>query len=496
MADVRGDGLTDLYERFLAFEKTSGVAGRTVAGVRAWALVRVGVFSLYVLPKSLPVGPAHPDFGVKKGGGGPLRLGGRVKRFLARLYARLRFSPRHAVRPRDILFSLMPRMMRLPDGRAVAQMLDFFIPDLACSSAVLEARKPGDAYPPHPNGRRVFRLDGYVGRLSSFMRTRQDVADEAAAFAAQTASELSAAFGVEVDVAKFAGLVRRAVCAELFYGPQFRAWLRRLRVKCVVTVVHYSRINQILCAAAHAEGIPVVELQHGTIYSAHPAYNLPHRDARYAPDYLFAWGRHWAGQTRNYALRKVVCAGYPALEYLLGGHAPKGRDGRRRIVFISQGTIGADLSRRAVELRGLLPGDRYAVVYKLHPNESKTWRELYPWLVGSGVEVVSSAERSIYDLFREASATVGVYSTAVIESLMWNVRGYVFGDLPGGDTMAPFLREGVLESVTSARELARHLEADPALADARVDGSCFWQPHAAANVVAALHEIVERGELP
>ena len=486
------DGLAAIYERYLRFETHSRIGGRLLAGVPVWRLMRMWLFCSHLLPRLVDIGAAHPDLRGGREGTKPPR-GTRVR--LKALKDRLLYSPSPLSIRRDILFALKPRQMRMSDGREVAQMLDFFITKLNSSSAVLELRKPGETYPPRPDWQRVYHLDGYDGRYRAFVRSRPDVKGEARRFAERMRSELADAFGVELDLDLLTRLVTRHVCMQLFYGPLFRDWLRKLKVRCVVTSVNYSTVNQILCASAHDEGIPVVELQHGTVYPAHPAYNLPERDERYSPDYLFAWGRHWAEQTRNYALRGTLCTGYPALEHLLTHNPPQHRDGPRRIVFISQGTIGAELSRRAVELRRALPAERYAIVYKLHPNETNTWRELYPWLSDSGVEVVTSSQISVYMLFQKASAVVGVYSTAVIESLMWNLKGYVFTDLPGGDTMTPFLQSGVLEGVDSVRGLVGRLESGADGRGVGVDGSRFWQRDSVAAIVTALEEIVRNGLL-
>lgn len=492
MKNGQHGGLVTLYERFRDYELSSQIEDLQIAGVSAWPLVRFSVFSNGLLPQLMDIGEAHPDLKSRK----TLRKSARgAFARLRSLKDRLLYSPSFSCRSYDILFALTPRQMRLADGREVAQMLDFFMADLGCSAAVLESRKPGEGYPFRPNWQKTFHLDGYAERLRSFIRSRRDVAEDAKAFSGKVVAELRMLFGVDLDVEKLSRAVARAVCLQLFYGPLFQHWLRRLKVKCVVTVVNYSTLNQVLCSSAHLEGIPVVELQHGTVYPAHPAYNLVRINGCYAPDYLFAWGPYWAEQTRNYALRKILCLGYPALEYWLRNNPPRQKNGPRKVVFISQGTIGAELSRRAVELRELLPMERFEIVYKLHPNETDAWRELYPWLLDSGIEVVSSLNTSIYELFQDASATVGVYSTAVIEGLMWNLKGYVFGNLPGGDTMVPFLQEGVLENVPSSEVLARCLERETGEHEHKVDGSWFWQPHAVANIVAALHKIVETGEV-
>ena len=485
---------SEAFERFLAFERRTGVGRREVCGVCVWPLVRFAVYSNLILPAVIPMGHPHPDMGMRSS-----RKGGFFPKLLRRVSAllwRLRYSPSCARDTCDILFSLTPREMTLPDGRRVSQLLDFFLSDLHPAYAVLEGRGPCNSYPPH-RWRRVFHLDGYQGRLEDHRRQlRKKAAVAVRAFAEECAAGLAAEFGVPVDVESLFQRLCAGMAFRSYYYPLFRQWLRRLQVKCVVTVVNYARVNLVLGEAAHDEGIPVVELQHGTVYPAHAAYNLPDRDTAHSPDYLFAWGQHWAEQTRNYALRKTICTGYPVMEWMRCHYPVKEGGDIRKIVFISQGTIGGELSRYAVDLAKGLSRDRYAVVYKLHPNESKSWRTLYPWLDTGEVEVVSSAERSIYELFGEAYATVGVYSTAVIEGLMWGVRAYVFADLPGGDTMTPFLAVGLLEKVSSAEDLAKRLQsADAVGRKERIDGSRFWESGSALRIVSALEEIVKNGEL-
>jgi hypothetical protein len=244
----------------------------------------------------------------------------------------------------------------------------------------------------------------------------------------------------------------------------------------------------ILAKAAHSLGLQVVELQHGTVLRSHPAYNLPPNDSPYSADVLLTWGEFWSCQLRNYPLAGTVETGYPYLEYHLGV-CPRvhGRD-RVEILFISQGAIGGELSKIAVELRSLLAHGKFRIRYKLHPGESRTWRDLYPWLKDCGVEVVENGSENIYSCFASADVAVGVYSTALVEGFVWGLETYVFGNIPGGGAMAPFCGDGFARFVSSAAELAGmitdrkdergHLSAG--------DVSRYWKNSAADNIAAAL----------
>lgn len=484
--NARIQTVTDAYERFLAFERRTGIGSRSVCGVRVWPLIRVDVFNRHMLPLVAPMSSPHPDMRLEKHG--------QPKGWIARLHSwwwRLRYGiplfPRHY----DVLFSLTPRQIKLPDGRELAQNLDFFLPKFTGTYAVLEWRYGNAAYPRRA-WPRIFHLDGYLGRFRSFRRRSGGDGEEIRRFAVECCRELDADFGIRPDPDALSRKAGGALAYYQFFMPLFRQWIRRLGLKCVVTVVHYSTRNQVLCAAARAEGVPVVELQHGTIVPTHAAYNLTAPDADYSPDYLFAWGRIWVENTRNYALRKCVCVGFPLLEWMMRRYPPVRGSGPRRIVFLSQGTIGAELSRRAVELAAVLPSDRFTVQYKLHPNESKSWRSLYPWLQDGKVEIVPGGDRSVYDMFGEASAVVGVYSTALIEALMWGIRTYVFTDIPGTDFMRPFLGRGLLVGVGSASDLCTCLtgEGDGSVSE-KIDASLFWENQSASRIASELQKVVK-----
>ena len=65
--------------------------------------------------------------------------------------------------------------------------------------------------------------------------------------------------------------------------------------------------------------------------------------------------------------------------------------------------------------------DKYNFVYKLHPNEWKTWKSEYPYLVNSGVQVIDNNEKDLYYYFSISDIQIGVYSTALFEGYGFNL---------------------------------------------------------------------------
>lgn len=485
-------GTLSAFERFLSFERGAGLFSREACGVRFWHFIRFSLYSGTILPHFVPMGTAHPDLTVR-----PADTAKRWTRFLrVRGWVdRVIYNPSLAFRRRDVLVALAPRITRLEGGRRVRLAVDFFLGGLRSSHAVLEYPMPGSGYAEHDGAGRIFRWGQAQRAFKAFKASAAFAAlsGELERVASGLSDEIAATLGVEVDKSWLFRKVGSAVAMDRAVIPLLRCWLKRLGVRCVVEVVHYAERNFALTRAAHDLGIPVVELQHGTVYPAHAAYNLSVADSAYSPDYLLGWGDYWLRQARNFPAKKAVSVGYPFLERALADNPRKVHGGVPLVLFISQGTIGKRLSELAAEL-GRISGNACRIVFKPHPNEMKSWRRLYPALSDSGVEVAEDAARGIYSWLAEADAVAGVYSTAMIEGLVWGTKAYVFRSLPGADTMASFCSGGAAEYVDGAEDLAARLRlqfAAQASGAAPFDRTEFFADNAAANVAAAIDRIAE-----
>ena len=460
------DSLSSVFARFSAFERDADLFSREVCGVRFWHHIRFNVYSKLVLPRFVPMDAAHPDMRMKSA-----RKSGfadRVASLVSGGWRSLRMltlgNPSFALKRRDVLISLSPRTTTLPDGRRIRIAVDFFAGKLKSSWCVLEFPVGASDCPPNDGPGRVFRWEAAkraAGRFRSsaaFKALRPEIVSAAE----RLSRELSERFGIDVDEAAVGRGIGSAVVMELAAVPLLRGWLRRLGVRCVVEVVHYSAVNMALTRAAHEVGIPVVELQHGTIYPAHAAYNLSVKDSGCSPDFLLGWGERWLKQTSNFPRRDSIAVGYPYIESFYLALPRRAAAGVFRVLFVSQGTVGRELADMAVELSRLLPPPRFRITFKLHPNEMRSWRRLYPRLAGSAVAVVDDASVSVYECFADSDVTVGVCSTALIEGFVWGLRAYVMRGLAGADTMAQFCNGEQAKYVDAVNELASCISGDAA----------------------------------
>jgi hypothetical protein len=229
----------------------------------------------------------------------------------------------------------------------------------------------------------------------------------------------------------------------------YRRFLERVNPEVVVLIVGYSK--ETLIEVCKEKNITVVELQHGIIYSGHFGYSYSgDRTKDMFPDYLLTWGEFWSKDVEfpipdDY----VIPVGYPYLEKSRKEYNNAVR--REQILFISQGTIGEQLSKFALEVEQH-PNIDYNVIYKLHPGEYDRWRKEYPWLINTNIRVIDNSGPSLYNLFDESRAQVGVGSSAIYEGLAFELETYVY-DCPGSEALQPLIDDGSAKLISSSDEL-------------------------------------------
>jgi hypothetical protein len=254
-------------------------------------------------------------------------------------------------------------------------------------------------------------------------------------------------FGVEVS------LIEKT--QRLLRNRRNRLWLyenliEKINPSLVVVVVSYGK--HLLIEACSKKGVPVVEIQHGVIYPSHLGYAFPNnREKKVFPDYLLTWGKFWGKSTElPIPSERVIPVGFPYLEKTKDKY--KDIKSKEKILFISQGTIGADLSKFALKV-SQHPDIDHQIVYKLHPGEYDRWKDNYPWLVNADIEVISSSEPPLYQLFAESTVQVGVGSTAIYEGLAFNLETYIY-DCQENKVMSPLIKKESAKLISTCDELA------------------------------------------
>jgi hypothetical protein len=317
----------------------------------------------------------------------------------------------------------------------------------------------------------AFKGYALLRRWGSFRRAVRAAAGDVGA-------TLEKELGLSPGLARLDRLVWNAVRVHHGWGEMCERLLDRVRPELVINVVHYNWTALALTARAHRRGIPVVELQHGTVSPEHIAYNVGCRQVSpTTPDYFLSFGEFWSEMVRGLGLpeERVPAIGFSWLENRIAA-APRAPS--KTLLVLSQRSIGVALSRLAVDVAKRLAPQGWRVIYRLHPGEIADHGERLPWLQGAPLEV-STGKLDLYRQFGEVGAQLGVYSTALFEGVAFSLPTLI-ARLPGSESLEPFVRFGGARFVSDAEDVAQALgELGGGVPDELVRR--VWQPSAAEN---------------
>lgn len=280
----------------------------------------------------------------------------------------------------------------------------------------------------------------------------------------------------------------------LLYKGEFKEYYKlidKLKPKVIVEVVSYCMQNMIINEIAKEKGVPAIELQHGTIYAEHAGYKYGVGvKIDQLPDKIFLFSDFWKKQIQMpIPEENLIATGYPFFEEQKKAYRKiVDGDGRKAILFISQGTVGKYLSRLAVEVAQLLPKDGYRIIYKLHPAEYQTWKESYPALKTGDIKVIDQ-NGSIYQYFAISDVQVGVYSTAIYEGLGFGLQTLILR-VGYYDTMESLVNEGYADYVDCAEDVVEYMNR-PNQNHGHDDA--FWKENALQNMKKEIDILLSEG---
>lgn len=292
---------------------------------------------------------------------------------------------------------------------------------------------------------------------------------------------------------KFRRILARAIIKRKIHKYFFRKLLRKIKPKLVILVVSYEK--ETFIEVCKELGIKTIELQHGIIDKYHLGYSYPNNGIkRTFPDYFFTFGDFW-NEVVEFPIEKdkVVSVGYPYFEKESSKY--KNSKKKKQILFLSQGTIGKELSKFAVEFISKKSELDYEVVYKLHPGECLSWKEDYPWLLKEykkdGIKVIDENITPLYKLMAESKILVGVYSTAIYEGLVFNPKIYLF-NTSGIEYMENLIGTGYAKKINTVEDLLKAIENDSEDEKKNSKTSFFFKESSIENIKAAINKVLAK----
>lgn len=479
-------------EEFLKFEKINSLFEQKAQGISYWLYLRVSLYD-EINNQNNKTGQAHTEYS-------DLSLAKQVVRFLKLVHGAIFHNPLWFLRKKDVL--VMNHARRSKTGNYYeALYTDRLLPVLPYSYSVLE--NPYQGYHSRPILTKNIRYKDYIDIAQELTKTiyyrpfhRHQITRQEMANLSVILKNIEEVFEVELPLLTWQKKLQTIIWNYKVHQKYFKKIITRINPKIIIEVVSYSINRGVMNELAAERGIPTVELQHGTMGDGHIAYNfLDAPKIPSFPDYLFLFGAFWKETTRfPIPTEKIIVTGSPYFEERLAKYMQmKITPGTKKIIlFISQGTIGLELSQKATELSDLIDPNKFKIKYKLHPGEYADWGNRYPGLASSSVEVVSTnstKSNNLYDLFNEADYLVGVYSTAILEGIVLCPNVFIF-DLFGHEHMHQLYENGYAKLVSEASEIFKTLTDEKIEANSRDMHESFWSKNSRDKITEAIIKIV------
>lgn len=307
---------------------------------------------------------------------------------------------------------------------------------------------------------------------------------------AKPLAEIEHAYQYPIRYEKIYESLTRVVLELSLMKKELEKIVDKIHPKLIVEMVWYNRICMIVNEIAKEKGIPTVELQHGTMHTAHAAYQFADGcgEIRYFPQYVFVFSEYWKNcASLPIQADHIKVTGYPYFERQLNKYRTIKKEEKTTIIFVSQGTIGKELSRLAADLCELIDETKYHIIYKLHPGEYAGWQSRMPWLLQNNIEVVDSLEHNIYEYFAKCHIQVGVYSTAIYEGMGFGLSTYIY-NIGHADTLADLCEQGYASYVNNAEELYSEISA--VNCNGRNEGKAFWKMNSFDNICSEMDKLL------
>ncbi|WP_276253302.1 hypothetical protein [Halomontanus rarus] len=429
------------HQTFLSIEEDLDLFGATIDGIRFWERVRYSIYRR-TLTKSGIWGKAHSELETSMS-----HFARRVQFLIGNVFNRNPFL----ASSHEFLFWGHERRKREEDGMWWDIYCDPIHEELGLDYLHME-RPHLDRHlqPAQTKNLRYFDLLDAIARIQQQFVT-VNFTDCEQRFLDRIRRSLKRKFGVDIDITH---VVKKLLSFRRCIKPLYERFLKRVNPLIVVLVVSYGG-KETFIEVCKTMDIPVIELQHGIINEYASAYSFPGDRSKHTfPDYLFTFGDFWnEGVEFPINDNRIIPVGYPYLEKNASRYANVQE--RNQILFISQGIIAEPLSKMATQLAERCDIN-HEIIYKLHPGEYDRWRTEYPWLSKSSVTVVGSNGKSLYRLFAESTAQIGVSSTALFEGLIFDLDTYLV-DLPTIEFMRDVVDKGYMTVIETIDELVGHL---------------------------------------
>ncbi|MDF2545694.1 MAG: hypothetical protein K0R93_592 [Anaerosolibacter sp.] len=475
-----------LIDQFLRFEQDEALYDARIKGVKFWSIIRERVYNLILYNKE-NIGIAHTKFRDKQNTK-------KITILISLILNSITRNP-YLVGNKEILFINHPR--RVYDGKYYNCLYtDKIIERINYSYCVLEIADSGEHKVPVKTQNLKYAdaldLKFYFLYYINLLMKKHNLNDSHVEYLVHLVIKINKYFDIEINQKEFIDIVEKSILMHDISCKIYSKLLIKIKPKLIIEVNGYERRRKAINSVAKLLNIPTIELQHGTMGKYHEAYNFEKKmDLSTFPDYIFSYGQLWKDDTR-FPIRedrfKVV--GWPYYEKKVKDFKKNIiKEKKTTILFISQGTIGKELSKRAVELSRIMDKDEYKIIYKLHPGEYSRWKNEYPWLVNDDFQIVDNNDHDMHYYFAKSDIQIGVCSTALFEGLGHELITIIVR-LHGYETMMALYEKAGTYLVDSADEILSICENSKGQ-KCDYDVSYFWSQNSMNNIINEIDKIIK-----
>lgn len=302
-------------------------------------------------------------------------------------------------------------------------------------------------------------------------------------------NELYGFYQMDSNVEHWVSEMTNIYFSYIFCFKIYERLLRKLKPRLIIEICHYCFDFMVINEVAKKLGITTVELQHGAIFKEHIAYNYPvGKQIPQFPDYYFMFSEYW----KKYIACPInkdnlVVVGYPYYDRCVSNFVIKSKKNTNEkvLVFLSQQEskleeLAVDTSKRVKK--------GWKIIFKLHPREYDNWRSSFPVLLNSGIDVVDTHDRTLYEILSESDAVVGAFSTTIFEALSLGLTAFIYGG-SNYTFMNDLCDGGFATKVDDCDSLCAALEN---LDDENNDkNAVFFKPNALENMKKVISEFLK-----
>ena len=470
--------------KFISFEKINNLYELDVRGIKFWHIIRFDIY-MEILSQSTSIGEAY--------------ITSKKNDFVKRMIFIIKELP--FIITKNPFISKHKEILITNSGRRVKNgdiyeclYTDDLVSKLDHSYLLLERTYQGSHMKPIKKCNIAYTdyIDNiyYWKKLLSKIMRIQYLNDTEKIKIIKIIKKINKEFNVKLNTEEWLKKINNIPLAYKVYYENLNKIIKRIEPKVIIQEDSYNMFCYIINEIAKKKGIPTIELQHGTMGKYHIAYNFAEEmNLPGFPDYIFTFGQFWKDVTRfPIGDSKIKVVGWPYYEKKINFHKNiKKPYPEKQILFISQGTIGKELSKVAIELSEKIL-DGYNIIYKLHPGEYNRWKKDYPWLKSGNISVIDNNKYDMHYYFAQADIQIGVYSTAIFEGLGYGIDTYICR-FYGHEYVKELYDNNLATLVDSAYELVELIEGNNQKKN-NYETEYFWRTNSLENIKSEIRKII------